>query len=372
MLAIATLAQAQTFTTLYSFTGGSDGGLVVAGVIQDTSGNLYGTTFGGGNEMGFHGYGTVFELSNAGTESVLHSFGGSGDGQGPYTTVIRDSKGNIYGTTHSGGSYSSYGSVFKIDTAGSETLLHSFDNSSDGCHPDQGLAMDKKGNLYGTTYECGSFNEGTIYKIDAAGHFSVAHQFAGGPSDGANPYLGNLRIDEKDNLYGTTIAGGSSNKGVVYELSSGGTFTLLHSFAGGSADGCAPFGSVTRDAKGNLYGTTTGCGTHSGTIWKLGSRGKESILHDFSDSSAGCYPAAGVAFDLKGNLFGDAMPCKPESNGYVYELSAGGAFTILHTFTWSDGDSPEGEVFLSSSGTLYGTTYDGGAFWFGTVWSYVP
>src|SRR5579863_8631905 len=160
LLVLAALAQAQTFTTLYSFTGGSDGNLPQAGVIQDSSGNLYGTTWMGGEVQDDCNYslgcGVVYQVNSSGAETVLHTFGvSSGDGVFPITPLARDSHGNFYGTTYEG---VDYGTVFKIDPKGNETVLYNFyrGSGSDGCLPAQGLIVDNSGNLFGTTSECGS------------------------------------------------------------------------------------------------------------------------------------------------------------------------------------------------------------------------
>jgi uncharacterized repeat protein (TIGR03803 family) len=362
------LAQGQTFTTIFNFTGGPDGGSPNAGLIQDPSGNLYGTTESGGSGH-YYNYGVVYEIDPVGTETVLHSFGGYPDGSTPLAPVVRDKAGNLYGTTSSG-------IVFKIDTAGNETVLDSPGASY------QGLVRDKAGNLYGTTSSWNCSGYGTIFKIDKAGNFTLLHSFTGGSSDGACPYYGHLALDESGNLYGLTWGGGAYGYGVLYELSKAGTFTVLHSFNNSSSDGCYPYGSVLMDKAGNLYGTTSGCGSYYyGTIWKVSKKGKETILHNFAGSpSDGCTPYAGVAQDTKGNLYGVTTGCGANYyNGTLYELSGKDQFTLLHSFNGADGEDPVGEVLSSSTGTLFGTTYYGGTsdcrIYYstcGTVWSYVP
>jgi uncharacterized repeat protein (TIGR03803 family) len=198
-------------------------------------------------------YGAVFKLNTAGEETVLHSFctpqsPSCVDGDYPDEPLARDGKGNLYGTAGGG---TGYGTVFKIDTAGKETVLHSF-AGPDGCSPRQGLLRDKAGNLYGTTYLCGSSNQGTIFKIDSAGKFSLLHSFAGKPSDGGGPVSGNLTMDAKGNLYGLTWNGGANDVGALYKLSKKGKLTLLYSWqpCGWSVSGAA--GTVARDKDGNL------------------------------------------------------------------------------------------------------------------------
>jgi len=373
VLVLAALAQAQTFTSIFSFDS-PDGGYPETGrlAIDRTTGTLYGTTSWGGSSR----YdGVVFSITTTGVETTRYNFTGGSDGGGPSAPVIRDSQGNVYGTT-GGGGCCGYGTVFKIDSAGNETVLHSFSGgTSDGCSPWQGLVRDKEGDLYGTTAQCGASNFGTIFKIDTAGNFILLHSFAGWPSDGRYPYFGSMRIDKKGNLYGVTIGGGSSDEGTLYEYNSSGKFSLLHSFVLGPSHGCYPYGTPARDYKGNVYGTTNGCGTSGhGTVWKVSSSGKETILHSFTPSlSDGADPYGGVALDAKGNLYGLAENGGAYGGGVLYEVSSSGRFKILHSFDGSDGAYPyDDEVLTGVNGTLYGVTLEGGTYGVGTVWKYVP
>jgi uncharacterized repeat protein (TIGR03803 family) len=368
---LATLAQAQTFTTLYSFSG-SDGSTPYASLIQGPSGNLYGTTNVGGDGSCNGGCGVVFNLTTNGKENVVYNFQGS-DGQQPYTPLIRDGRGNIYGTTAVGGS-SGNGTVFKIDAKGKFSVLYSFAGGAvDGCQPYQGLVMDKTGNLYGTTTFCGANNQGTVFKLTRSGKELILHSFTGGTTDGGYPFYGHLTIDKFGNLYGVTEQGGPINAGVLYELSNKGV-SVFHGFTGGTTDGCYPEGSVVRDDAGNFYGTASQCGTNEvGTIWKVSKKGKETILHNFAGgTSDGCYPEAGVAMNSNGTLFGTTDFCGAQGDGALFKLNAKGKFTLLHSFDSSDGAKPQGEVLRTSNGVLFGTTMSGGANNVGTVWKYVP
>jgi uncharacterized repeat protein (TIGR03803 family) len=377
VLLLAVLAHAQTFTTLYNFTGGSDGANPDAGVIQDPAGSLYGTTEGGGSGC----CGVVFKLDLSGNETVLHSFTGSPDGAFPYPPVVRDSNGNGYGVAANGGS-AGYGVVFKVDTAGNETVLYNFTGGSDGCSPEQGLVVGKFDSMYGTAGNCGSSYRGTIFKIDSAGNFTLLHSFIGGSSDGAYPAFGRLTISKSGNLYGATLDGGASDYGVLYKLTKKGRFTVLHGFTGGTSDGCYPYGSVAEDKAGDFYGTTEECGSNGvGTIWKVSKKGKETILHNFARATSdGCYPVAGVTRDRKTNVYGVTPSCGANGYGALYELNASGQLTLLHSFDDTDGARPFGEVWLTDKGALFGTTFEGGTgncsvYGYdgcGTVWSYVP
>jgi len=260
-------------TVLHSFTGSpADGANPYATLTQDSTGNLYGTTRSGGASN----YGVVFELDTAGKETVLHSFTGfPTDGAYPSAgRLIRGPEGNLYGTTTRGGATGSskggYGVVYKVDTTGKETVLYSFSGGGDGGLPYGGLIRDSAGNLYGTTNRGGANGKGVVFKLDTAGHETVLHSFAG--PDGANPYEG-VTSDSAGNLYGTTTHGGASDEGVVFELHTTGHATVLYSFTGG-ADGGLPYAGLIVDSAGNLYGTTSSGGTHhapsgGGVVFKL-------------------------------------------------------------------------------------------------------
>jgi uncharacterized repeat protein (TIGR03803 family) len=364
--------QAQTFTDLYNFTGGHDGGSPSAGLVRDAKGNLYGTTYWNGS----YGWGTVFKVDTNGTETVLYSFCPGGipctDGVNPTGGLIRDANGVLYGTTQSGGG-ADWGTVFKVDTHGTETVLYNFaGGASDGCLPDQTLVRDKAGNFYGTA-GCGSAGKGVVFELSPQGKETVLHNFAGGASDGAAPVFGSLLIDKAGNLYGDTEFGGTSGQGVVYKLGKGG-FKVLHSFAGGTTDGCFPFGSVAMDKNGNLYSTTYQCGVSGkGVVWKLSKKGKETVLHSFAGApNDGDTPEAGVRMDAKGNLYGNTTVGGATNYGAVYRLDSKRKLTLLHSFAGSDGQVPLGDLILDGKGKLYGTAEAGGTGSSGTVWSLKP
>src|SRR5579863_4467487 len=259
---------------LHSFHYGG-GESPMAGLLRDAAGNLYGTTvYGGenGSSCGFVGIGcgVAFKLDKTGKDTVLHRFsGGASDGQFPEALLIRDSAGNLYGTTIQGDQYDE-GIAFKLDKKGKETILFVFDVTV-GSEPFPGVISDASGNLYGTTAGGGSCGDGTAFELDTAGTETVLHDFCGG--DGAGPTSG-LIWDGAGSLYGTTQAGGGSDVcnggcGAVFELSpgSGGNWTekVLYSFCSvsGCADGENPgFAGLVRDAAGNLYGTTVFGGSH--------------------------------------------------------------------------------------------------------------
>jgi uncharacterized repeat protein (TIGR03803 family) len=252
-----------TETVLYSFPAGSSE--PYTGLVQGTDGNFYGTTGANGTSDD----GTVFKITPSGTETVLHAFAKSGtDGQIPYAGLIQGSDGNFYGTTYFGGA-NGFGTVFKVTPSGTETVLYSFAGGSDGEHPYGGVIQGGDGNFYGTTYQGGTSGYGTVFKVTPSGIETVLYTFAGGSGDGATPEAGVIQ-GRDGNFYGSTLQGGASGLGTVFELTPSGTETILHAFAGGSGDGANPGANLVQASDGNLYGTTAagGPGGH-GTFFKV-------------------------------------------------------------------------------------------------------
>jgi uncharacterized repeat protein (TIGR03803 family) len=367
-------------TILYSFAGRASGQTPLAGLVMDGGGNLYGTTQKGGTS----GQGVVFKLSASGTETVLHSFGGTAaDGQGPQAPLIIDSAGNLYGTAQQGGTHGQ-GVVFKLSAGGTETILYSFGaTAADGLDPAGGLVMDSAGNLYGTTEIGGAFGAGTVFELNAAGAETVLHTFLalGMGTDGQNP-VGTLVKDSAGNLYGTTNSGGAGTAGTVFKLTTGGTETVLYSFSNMPTDGHTPYAGVIVDSAGTLYGTTVaggpnGGGRGGGVVFSLTAAGKETVLYSFGGSASdGLHPYASLVRDSAGNLFGTTQsggasgPGGPNHGGTVFKLSAGGTQTILYSFGAagaSDGNAPQANLITDAAGNLYGTTSAGGAHGDGTV-----
>jgi uncharacterized repeat protein (TIGR03803 family) len=264
-----------TETVLYTFCnrpGCRDGYYPHADLVMDANGNLYGTT----QYRGANGGGTVFEVTPSGTETVLYSFCAQSsctDGSHPRAGLVRDTAGNLYGTTYDGGANGA-GTVFEVTPSGTETVLYSFcaqSGCTDGSHPRADLVRDTKGNLYGTTYDGGTNGKGTVFKVSPSGTETVLHSFCAqsGCRDGSHPQAG-LILDTKGNLYGTTYGGGAKRKGTVFEISPTGTETVLHSFAANGIDGYYPVAGLILDANGNLYGTTLSGGANGGgTVFQV-------------------------------------------------------------------------------------------------------
>jgi uncharacterized repeat protein (TIGR03803 family) len=358
-------AGAQTLRVLYNFAGSSDGGDPYASLIRDSAGNLYSTVDYGGTSFA----GAVFKVAPNGAETVLYSFSGGADGAYPFSPVVRDGAGNLYGTTSMGGSANA-GVVFKVDPDGTETVLHSFTGGKDGVTPIGGLLRDRAGNLYGTTSQGGTSNDGVLFKISPRGKETILHTFTGSTKDGKYPSYTSLLSDAQGNLYGVTEEGGAADGGILYELSTSGKLTILHSFKGGTTDGCNVLGTPFMDAVGNFYGTTSSCGTNMlGTVWKVDKSGKEKVLHSFAGGTTdGEYPLAGVIVDADGNIYGNTETGGSDNVGTVYKISKSGKFTLLHSFNGTDGKYPYGSFVQNAKGTLFGTTQNGGTIGYGTVW----
>jgi len=388
-LAATNTTRAASYTVLYSFAGGAQGDVPYAGLIRDWAGNFYGTThYGGGRsrkcEDIMPGCGVVFKLDSAGNFTVLHSFTGAPDGGNPFAGVIRDSAGNLYGTTLNGGAYNA-GVVYRRDSDGNFSILHSFTFGADGAEPVGGLIRDSEGNLYGTTELGGTgcaagIGCGVVFKIDPAGKLTVLHDFNGGTTDGETATAGVIR-DSAGNLYGTTESGGDGagcgkfHCGIVYKLDPAGNFTLLHSFEA-TGGGANPYAGVIRDSAGNLYGTTmkggVGCpsygGSGCGVVYKLDPAGNFTVPYSFTGGRDGKTPNA-IIRDSAGNLYGTTQfgggstgcPQPQEGCGIVFKLDPAGEFAVLHTFTGgADGAEPFAGLIVSG-GYLYGTTQYGGA-----------
>lgn len=337
----------------------------------------------------------------ADTEKVLASFSGQ-DGSNPQAGLIFDAKGNLYGTTSTGGftncvSLGSCGTVFRLSPGANgtwhKTVLHRF-TGNDGAYPMGALVEDKAGNLYGTTSwgansSCSFLTWvgcGVVFELSPGASntwtFRLIHRFNG--SDGANPSC-TLILDSFGNLYGTTTGGPSNGAGTVFELQRGQKgswlFKKLYAF-NGVPDGTAPSGSLGFDTAGNLYGTTTMGGTsNTGTVFELSPTGSggwiETVLYSFL-TNGGTNPANGVILDSTGNLYGTTASSGGTCGcdyGTVFELTAGtgGTWTktTLHTFTSSDGHNPEGLVFDTVE-NLFGVTFVGGSSNDGTVFELSP
>jgi uncharacterized repeat protein (TIGR03803 family) len=394
VLLLAAPTCAQTFTSLYSFEN-ADGKYPYAGVILDAEGNLYGTTQWGGttNWECVYGCGVVFKITQSGAESVLYKFdfigapavtprkGWDPDGAFSYASLIFDAQGNLYGTTHNGGGTgcknTGCGIVFELTASGTENVLYRF-SGADGAYPFGSLTFDSNGNLYGTTLGGGAYGLGTVFELTHGGTEKVLHSFSGG-ADGSGPGA-NVIFDQEGNLYGTTVYGGDYGQGTVFKITSAGKETVLYTFTGG-ADGGQPSGNLIIDQSGNLYSTTEygGTGTYypGGTVFKLTSTGSETVLHSFcfqTECEDGGFPHAGLVMDAEGNLYGMTTGGGYGDAGIIFEVSKTGSEETLYVFPAYGfyGNSPFGGLVLDEQGNLYGTTQAGGDIGHGTVFKLVP
>jgi uncharacterized repeat protein (TIGR03803 family) len=383
---------------------------------MDGKGNLYGTTKYGGTGTcatadGPISCGTVFRLSppstvgGAWTETILYNFlGPGGDGAWPQSPLRLDKNGNLYGTTTAGGNGTTCasgnfnagcGTIFQLSPpalgtgAWTETTLYNFQDNGDGYIPVGHLAMDAKGNLYGVTVLDGTAGLGVTYRLSPPAQSgsswteAVLYNFQG-TGDGSQPQ-GGLIFDKQGNLFGVTNAGGSANLGTVFRLTPSNqgqswTENVLHSFLGGS-DGANPSASLTLDANGNLYGTTSHGGSSSkcfqaacGTVFSLtrnAGNWTEHVLYSFKGGNDGQYPYAGVTSDKKGNLYGTTSQggSVGVNFGTIFRLlpsTSGWTEQVVHSFKgYPDGDEPMAGLLLGLNGNFFGTT-SGGAMLLGT------
>jgi hypothetical protein len=386
MLTGASLYASTDENAIYTFNN-TNGSQPYGQLIADGLGNLYGTTTYGGTFSA----GVVFQMSATGshwTENLLYSFqGGSNDGSHPFSGLVMDAAGNLYGTTQTGGSFQNCsggcGTVYELlppstpEGAWTETVLHNF-SGSDGDSPMAGLVIDDSGNLYGTTHNAAGFN-GTVFELSPPGGgngwtLTTLHTFVG-VKDGANPF-GGLVLGKDNALFGATSYGGEARLGMIYELKlqeGSWKYSALYSFNGG-VDGANPLSTLVLDKIGNLYGTTTGGGLGFGTVFEvtlptLGSPLKETVLYSFHGAATGAYPVSGLVFDKSGNLFGTTSgglegPLYP---GTVFELipptEPDGVWTEtgLHVFAnRGGGANPYAGLVFGKGGWLYGATIVGG------------
>jgi len=378
LAAMPLAARAGTLTVVHNFTGGSDGGSPVDGLMMNAKGTLFGTTSAGGTAA----LGAVFQMSGRGTQKVLHSFQGGADGATPNGGVIEDAKGTLFGTTTAGGAAGA-GTVYSL-RGQTETVLYSFaGGTSDGMAPQAGLVQDASGNLYGTTTAGGAAGNGTVFELIApksrkgAWAEKVLYSFGTG-TDGAAP-VGRVVLDTAGNLYGTTSLGGASGYGTVFQLKPGATWTetILHSFQN-TDDGNTPYAGLVADASGNFYGAATAGGNNGGgTIFELSpSNGS------FTFAVLASVPGWGVSGTFRdilvqpnGVIYATTHCDGTNSAGSIYELTLSGGvwtYTELYDFTGgSDGQYSISNLVLKGS-KLYGTTIGGGANGAGTVYAFTP
>jgi uncharacterized repeat protein (TIGR03803 family) len=398
-------------TTLHIFAGNT-GYFPEAGLVRDSSGNLYGTTVSGGDL----GYGVVYELSPNGsggwTYSLIYQFTGREDGIDPTGNLTFDSEGNLYGITAAGAT-NNHGAVFELSPSGNGvwtlTRTYDFTGGQDGGDPAGSVVLDSAGNVYGLTAEDGNkTGKGTVFKLTPSGNTwteQTLHIFSG--PDGYPGFGGSVILDRGGNIYGTTTLGGhiSSNCnqygygcGVVFKLTHAHgdwTETVLYRFRGSNGADFSPNGPLLLDKKSRLYGTTQGS-YNGGGVFRLSPpqnapAGAEQAwdigwLYRFcsrSGCSDGSSPQASVVFDNAGNLYGTAEyggkaggTCGSAGCGVVYKLTPtlapGWTESVLYAFRGTDGMNSIAPVLLDNAGDLYGTTFLGGSSDVGVIFGLTP
>ncbi len=366
---------ALTESVAHSFDA-SEGAHAYGSLIEASDGNFYGLTFDGGanNE------GTLFRYNPA-TQSatVLHSFAGGTDGAYAYGSLIQAADGSLYGLTYGGGTHNA-GTLFKYDlTTNIETVLHSFaGGSSDGSNPYGSLLQASDGKLYGLTLSGGSSGGyGTLFEYDPTSNiYIVRHSFGGqSGSDGAYPYYGSLIQAIDGNLYGLTANGGVGNDiGTIFEFNTTThAVAVLYSFMGGS-DGANPMGSLIQASDGNFYGLTHGGGAQNlGTLFEYNpTTHTETVLHSFAGTTSdGSSPYGALIQASDGNFYGlTSSGGAHATSGTAFEYNpTTQTETVLSSFGGASGDgtSPRGSLLQASDGNFYGLTQSGGAIGRGTV-----
>jgi uncharacterized repeat protein (TIGR03803 family) len=375
-LALPGFAAAASYTVLHSF-GGPEGETPVAPLVRGADGSLYGVAAHGGDftVLPPDGGGTAFRLDANGNVTTLHVFRGL-EGAVP-TGLIRARDGFFYGTATYGGPSISplvpgYGTVFRMDAAGTVTVLHVFPPNDAGAFP-RPVIQGADGALYGTVSGgVGSLGHfpGYVYRLDpTTGEFRHVHDFV--ISDGENPTGSLFEADDRF-FYGTTNQGGLWNTGVVYKVDAAGSFVLLHSLSPfWPGEGSEPKGGVIQASNGFFYGTTEQ-GSYGGEIFEMDAAGIFTVLHRFDAyASDGWKPVSGLIEGRDGFLYGTApvggLPVTGTRYGVVYRMDKAGAVTVLHTFTGPDGIRPTASLVQSADGALYGSTIVGGAFGLGVL-----
>ena len=346
---IGKLAPDGTLGVLYAIPAEDDVPVRLQGsLIQANDGHLYGTSFIGGVE----GAGTIFRVTLGGQFTLLRSLGATAtDASLPYTGLVQGPDGMLYGTTLYGGN-NNKGTIYRIGLDGGNfSIIHHF-NDSDGENPEGALIVGHDGELYGTTLMGGSSDRGTVYRISTAGVHTLLYSFpslsafgslgTATNATGANPRAG-LLLASDGNYYGTAYQGGPDGMGTVFRMTPAGVVSVFHSFKGPSRDGGFPLSSVAQDAQGNFYGTTQNGGALDvGAAWRISGSGVFSLLHGFVDSSVdGSNPHA-TLLPANGSIYGASFN-GPTGEGTVFKLDTGSSGTLPVEISVSPADVLVGE-----------------------------
>ncbi len=374
-------APAQTFNSLLSFDEANGNGPRYGALVQGANGNFYGTTEYGGANLN----GEVFEITASGMLTTLHSFCGEANCAGglqPYAAPVLATNGNFYGTTWNGGA-NAQGVVYEITPAGKYSVLYTFcsrTNCADGGQPYAAPIQASNGNLYGTASSGGANNQGVVYEITSAGKYTPLYSFCSltNCADGAAPLAGLVQAANGD-FYGTTWSDGAGAAGTVFEITSTGKLTTLHSFCDEGVpctDGANPSAALVQAANGNFYGTTQNGGDGEygagGTVFEITAAGKLTTLYTFCslpDCADGYFPSGALVQATSGDFYGttgDGGAAGEGPNGTVFEITAKGKLTTLYNFCsqagCTDGAVPLAGLLQATNGTFYGVTNQGGTY----------
>ncbi|WP_158267665.1 choice-of-anchor tandem repeat GloVer-containing protein [Adhaeribacter arboris] len=407
------------YKVIYHFTyGGEIGDTPKRGLLRGKDGSLYGTTMNGG----YWGNGTLFKLTTNGTVGVLHSFspleeGGRAGGLmqgtdgylygmneigGPQNdgiiyrimptgknfkilmalpgtfggvasrgSLVQGQDGFFYGMTEYGGTYN-YGTIFKLCSDGSYTILRSLDDLNDGGLPVGDLLLGKDGNFYGLTRHGGVNGSGTYFRITPRGDFTVLYSFQNDDS-GYSPW-GSL-VDGNDGYYyGMTQAGGHMLSGVIFRVTPTGSYEVLHSL-NNYEEGSSPRGNLVKGKDGNFYGLTNVGGDYNmGTFFKVTPNGKFTKLHSFNQYDQGDHPAGSLVVGKNGNFYGMTSRGGKDGFGTIFTITPTGKITILKYLVneYADGANPSGSLVMDKEGNFYGLTSGGGHNYSGTIFKITP
>ncbi|MBG9378660.1 T9SS type A sorting domain-containing protein [Panacibacter sp. DH6] len=349
-----------SFTVLRHLTYATDGTNPRGHLVQANDGNFYGITYGGGA----NGLGTIFKITPTGTFTTLKSFNSTTDGNRSYNSLTPGTDGNLYGITYYGGTYG-YGTIFKITTAGVYTVIKSLNGPVDGGYSQSDLVQGKDGLLYGTCSSYGTYGNGTIFKVTTTGTFTVLRHLASG-KDGGYPY-GGLYQNTDGTFYGLTRTGGTGSAGTAYKITSAGVYTVLHSFLP-DTEGSTPNGAFTKGNDNNLYAMTSTGGTFTfGTAFKMTTAGAVTTLVKFNESGKGNIPMESLVKGTDSAYYGTTREGGTYNHGTIFKR-CGNTFTILKSLNKSvDGGYPQGSLIQATDGSFYGMCYDGGTSGYGTI-----
>ena len=345
-------ASAQTYTDIHDFDG-TDGASPNAPqlIAQGRDGSLYGTTPYGGN-----GSGVVFKITPNGALSAIYQLNGTSDGSHPNSGLALGTDGNFYGSTVNGGA-NSVGTIFQVTPAGGFTTLYTFTGGKDGAYPYGTPALGPDGNLYGLTQYA------TAYKITPSGTFKLLGSI---PDRSFAPLL----LASDGNFYGTTQHAGTSNQGTVFKMTTGGKVTVIYNFDG--TTGGVPIGGLAQGPDGAFYGTTGGGGSGGGgVVFRVTKSGSYKVLHNFPSSGTndGHDPIAGLVAATDGNFYGAAFAGGSDSLGIVFKTTPAGKNTVVFNLDKTNGAAPGATQIQHTNGIVYGLTNSGGSRNDGVVYS---